>query len=148
MFRRNRKYSTGELNTVLGEGTIVKGELVLEGSIRIDGDFEGERIVTKGALILSEKGKIKGNIVAKTLINSGKILGNVRTTDCVEILSGGEVIGDIRTSSLILEEGAFFVGNCVMEKKGRSEDTGVAIKAGADSLKSKNSFRENPKEQT
>jgi len=143
VFGRNRKHSAGDVNTVLGEGSIIKGSLVLEGSIRIDGDFEGERIVTKDTLILSGKGKIKGNVVARMLISSGKIMGNIRATDCVEILSGGEIIGDIRTPSLILEEGAFFVGNCLMEKKGRPEDDTAVLKAESDLLKIKSSSKEN-----
>lgn len=95
--------------TFLGKDVVFKGTLTLEGSVRIDGQLEGE-IHSTGTLTVGEHAVIRGNIKTGALITSGKIKGNIMASEKVMILNQGVVIGDIRTPAISIEAGAHFHG--------------------------------------
>ena len=65
-----------QLNSIIGEGSIFKGKFYINGSLQVDGRFEGE-IKTKDQLIVGELGKIKTDIVAKRVVVGGTVIGNI-----------------------------------------------------------------------
>jgi len=102
-----------KLQTILGEGTILNGELISEGIIRFDGRFNGE--ITGGIVIIGRNAVVHANIKCEELSIYGKVKGNVQCRRSVEISSGGELIGDMKASSSIIREGAYFHGNCELK---------------------------------
>ena len=102
-----------KLQTILGEGTILNGELISEGIIRLDGRFNGE--ITGGTVIIGKNAIVHANIKCEELTIYGKVKGNVQSKHGVEILSGGELIGDMKASSSAVMEGAYFQGNCELK---------------------------------
>jgi len=105
--------SYGEIETVIGRDTVVKGNMEGNGSLRIDGTVEGDISVT-GSVIIGEEGLVKGNVSANEMIISGRVEGNVTTTSCLSIYSTGSLIGDVQVSSLHIEEGGSFKGHSEM----------------------------------
>ena len=105
-----------EVKAFLGEGTEFKGLLSFEGTVRIDGKFEGE-VVSKDTLILGESAILNAEISIGTIIVRGKMTGNIIAANKIEIRSKGEVIGNIRTPLLFVEENAVLDGKCEMIKK-------------------------------
>jgi len=103
-----------KLEVVIGAETVFKGELTSKGTVRIDGTFEGN--IAADCLILGESGNIVGDLQVNVLIASGKICGNVRAGDHVEIQAKGEIYGDIHTLRLMVAEGAVFEGRSSMQK--------------------------------
>lgn len=99
--------------TYLGRGVDFKGVAAFEGTVRIDGRFEGE-VHAKGTLVIGEHAIIKGVITAGTLITGGKINGNITGTEKVQLLKSAVLIGDVRTPLFSMEEGAHFHGLCEM----------------------------------
>jgi cytoskeletal protein CcmA (bactofilin family) len=99
--------------TFLSRGASFKGIAHFEGTVRIDGRFEGE-LYAKGNLVIGEHAVIKGTITAATLIAGGKIKGDITGTEKVQLLKSAILIGDVRTPSFMLEEGAHFHGLCEM----------------------------------
>jgi len=99
--------------TFLAKGVHFKGIVNSEGTIRIDGNLDGE-VHTGGAVIVGEHAVIQGTISAAVVVTSGKINGTVSATDKVQILKPGSFIGDIRTPAISIEEGAHFHGMCDM----------------------------------
>jgi len=102
-----------KLQTILGEGTVLNGELISEGITRLDGRFSGE--INGGVVIIGKNAVVDANIKCEELTIYGKVRGNVQSKQSVEILSGGELIGDIKASSSIVREGAYFKGNCELK---------------------------------
>ena len=98
---------------VLGEGTVIEGNLSSSGDLRIDGEVQGD-VNTKGKCVLGASGKIIGNIQAKSCDISGRVDGNVRVVDLLLVKSNGKVNGDINTSKIVVENGGEFNGSCVM----------------------------------
>jgi cytoskeletal protein CcmA (bactofilin family) len=105
---------TDKLETFLGMNSSFKGELNVKGTLRIDGTVEGQ--LDADYVILSEGAEVKGEIKAKKIIIGGKMDGNVRAQELVEIKSKGKVFGDIFTPKLAIIEGAEFNGKVQMKK--------------------------------
>jgi len=105
-----------EVKAFLGEGTEFNGLLSFEGTVRIDGKFEGE-VVSKDTLILGNSAVMNAEVSVGIIIVRGKIAGNIVASKKIEIRSDGEVIGNIKTPLLFIEEGAILDGKCEMIKK-------------------------------
>src|SRR5512142_714661 len=97
-----------KLEVVIGPDTVMKGELVSKGTVRIDGRFEGN--LTADCLIIGEQGQILGDVAGKTRMAAGRITGNVRASESVEIQPKGEIGGDIYTQRLTVADGGVFEG--------------------------------------
>lgn len=99
------------INSIIGEGTRIKGEFDLNGLLRIDGDFSGV-IRTKGKVLVGKNGRAECTLNAGTVVIGGVFRGEIVSTEKVIILSTGLVIGTITTPRLIIEEGVIFNGAC------------------------------------
>jgi len=100
---------------ILGIGTKFKGNIRVSGSLRIDGEYEGEMSVSE-TLIVGKTGKIKGNIKTKNCIVGGYINGTLKANERVELQVSTRFEGDIICKKLIIEEGVTFDGNCRMSE--------------------------------
>lgn len=105
---------TPRLEVIIGQETVFRGELTSKGTVRIDGDFEGN--ISADCLIIGESGMLTGDVVVKDLNVGGKLIGNVRASGTVEIQPKGEVNGDIYAARLAVSEGAVFEGRSSMQK--------------------------------
>lgn len=119
---------SGELNGFLDRGSVFKGELEFEDTMRIDGRFNG-RITSKNELIVGESAHIDGDVHVGRIAISGTVVGKITATQRVEIHRNGKVYSDIDTPALIIEEGAIFQGNCVMGERKSANVTNIAAKA-------------------
>ncbi|MEJ2721064.1 MAG: polymer-forming cytoskeletal protein [bacterium] len=103
----------GSLNSILGPGCKVKGNIELQGTIRIDGEFEGD-IKCPDTLIIGKSGLVKASVDVKNAVIGGKLLGNIQANNKIELQTGSHVEGDIQTARLVIDEGVFFEGSCKM----------------------------------
>jgi len=121
-----------QLNSVIGEGSIFKGKFYINGSLQIDGRFEGE-IKTKDQVIIGELGKVKTDITAKKVIVGGTLIGNIEAEEEVFLLATGRVLGNIRTPKVNIEEGVVVKGEISIsagQKKGISNIIEESFNAG------------------
>lgn len=84
------------INTIIGQGSFIKGSLSVPGFLRIDGDIDGN-IDTPGRIIIAETARIRGNIHARSVTIGGMVQGDVVAPEGVVILSSGLVLGSILT---------------------------------------------------
>lgn len=108
-----KKQESEEIKAILGKGAEFVGKLIFNGSVRIDGDFQGE-IHGQGSLVIGEGALVKANIAVKSIYIGGEVQGNIEAKEKITIHSTGKFLGDIHTSVLIMEEGAFFDGKSHM----------------------------------
>ncbi len=106
---RADRHATGEHFTYFGRDVTFKGVARLEGTVQIDGQFDGE-IHSTGTIVVLEHAVIRGAITTGTLISGGKIKGNITATDKVQLLKSGVIIGDVCVPCFSMEEGAYFKG--------------------------------------
>src|SRR5689334_11144065 len=107
----------GDLNALLGKGSQFEGKLLFEGTVRIDGKFSGE-IVSTDTLIIGEGAEVKANVQVGTLVCLGDYSGDAKAAKAVELKAPAKVRGNITTTSIVIERGVFFEGNCKMDMGG------------------------------
>jgi len=111
MFHRNKE----KLESFIGNNSHFQGDIDTKGTLRIDGTMDGN--VNADWVILGEKAFLKGNIAARGIIVGGKVEGDLKAKEIVEMKSKGTVSGDIMTNKLSIVEGGVFNGKAVMEKE-------------------------------
>ncbi len=102
------------LETIIGPESNVKGELASKGTLRIDGTLDGN--ISADWVIIGETGVVTGDVAATGMIIGGRIKGNIRASEMVEIRTKGEVVGEIYTGKLTIQEGAIFDGHSIMQR--------------------------------
>jgi cytoskeletal protein CcmA (bactofilin family) len=100
-----------EFPTVIGADARFKGELSFQGSVRIDGSFEGS-IQTPGTVFVSQTGKVKAEIQAGTVTLDGSVEGNITSDGRVQLNASCKLTGDLRAAKLQVMEGATWSGRC------------------------------------
>ena len=105
---------SGELATnVIGENSYFTGTFIINGSLRIDGRFEGKYLQVE-QLYVGHGGKIRTNINAVSIIVEGLIIGNVSASSRVILMPTARVLGDIKTPELIIQNGVILEGRCTI----------------------------------
>lgn len=106
--------ASSNINALLGKGSEFEGKLTFEGTVRIDGRFNGE-IFSEETLVVGEGAKLRAEINVGSLVLYGEIIGNVRAHHAVELHSPARLIGNIQTPALMIEAGVIFEGASKME---------------------------------
>lgn len=108
---------SGDDATVISKGVKVEGKLSCSGSIRLDGEVQGD-ISSQSSVIIGEVGKVNGQINAENITIGGQVTGTVKAKGKLVLNSKGNLKGDIIAKVLVVEDGAIFNGNCKMGDSG------------------------------
>ncbi|MBN1503836.1 MAG: polymer-forming cytoskeletal protein [Candidatus Eisenbacteria bacterium] len=114
----------GRLNCMIGEESRFRGDISVNGSARIDGDFEGSIVATE-SVIVGKCGVVRADVQARDMVVAGAVAGNLRAHDRVELHAGARVDGDIETRTLVVDEGVTFNGKCAMPEPVAAEGAAV-----------------------
>lgn len=106
---------TSDLNGFLDKGSRLQGELQFETTFRVHGAFVGN-VSSEGDLIVGEGGELDGQVQVGDLFVSGLVRGQITARKKVHIAPTGRVYAEIETPTLVIDEGAFFEGNCSMTR--------------------------------
>ncbi len=102
--------------TILGQGASLEGNIVSAGSLRIDGQIKGQ-INADGDVTLSPQSQVEADIKAENATVAGRFRGNIVVKGTAELTRGGRVDGNITCKSLIVQEGAIFQGQSIMDQQ-------------------------------
>ena len=127
------------INTVIGNGSAISGNLRVNGFVRVDGDIDGN-LETDGNVIIGENARIRGNVKAKSIIIGGIILGNVHAPEGVKLLSQSIVVGDIISHKVTIENLALVHGHCISLKNEENYSVKAEEYFQAQAIKEKVSF--------
>ena len=103
------------INTIIGKGSAISGNMKVNGFIRIDGDIDGN-LETDGNVIVGENARIRGDLTAKSVIIGGIIKGNIKANESVKILAEAAVIGDVISRKVQVDGSAIIHGHCISIK--------------------------------
>lgn len=103
------------INTIIGNGSVITGDLKISGFVRIDGDIDGN-LETDGNIIIGEHARIRGNVTAKSAIIGGIVTGNIYAIESVKLLTNSVVLGDILSHKVQIDEDSVFHGHCISVK--------------------------------
>ena len=121
-------------NTVIGIGSSFRGTLMVSGTLRIEGDVEGD-ILNCERLEIGEHGMMRADVEVREAVIQGRVVGNVRAHGVLEMKSGARVEGDVAALGVVMETGVFFSGRCTMlESDVEAVPTGVGPGRSGDRL--------------
>jgi len=116
--KNNHNEVDGLMNTIIGKDTVFNGTLDVKGALRVDGTVKG-KVICSDCVTVGATGIVEAEIEANTAIIAGRMMGNVVTSEKIELQAKCEMEGDLKTKSLVIEQGAVFCGACNMkESKG------------------------------
>ena len=101
------------IDTLIGVTTEMKGDIVFSGGLRIDGKIKGNimaRADDNSMLVLSENAAVIGDVSVPHMVVNGKIKGNVRSIERLELQPKAEITGDVTYKVLEIAAGAQVVG--------------------------------------
>lgn len=102
------------IDTLIGVTTELKGDIAFGGGLRIDGKVKGNitaRADDNSTLVLSENAVVTGDVSVPHMIVNGKIKGNVRCVERLELQAKAEITGDVSYKVIEIAAGAQVVGN-------------------------------------
>jgi cytoskeletal protein CcmA (bactofilin family) len=114
VFKRASRPTPDQIEVIIGRRATFNGQLRCDASVRLDGTVEGGLIETAGNVLITEFGRVMADIVAKTVSIAGAYKGTI-TADRVELLEGGRLWGTIKVRTFLLDEGAHFHGELIMQ---------------------------------
>ncbi|HEX6361495.1 MAG TPA: polymer-forming cytoskeletal protein [Albitalea sp.] len=101
------------IRTLIGEGTVIKGELRFTEGLRIDGEVQGD-VVAAGegysVLVISEKARVVGRVQAAHVIVNGVVQGPIQSDELLELQPKARIAGDVRYEVLEMHQGATIDG--------------------------------------
>ncbi|MBO5100340.1 MAG: polymer-forming cytoskeletal protein [Treponema sp.] len=103
------------INTIIGLGSLISGDIRINGFIRIDGDVNGN-IETTSNVLIGDKARIKGNINAASVVIGGTVLGDITAPKGIKLLSSSIVIGNLITKKVQIDDDVIFNGHCISLK--------------------------------
>jgi cytoskeletal protein CcmA (bactofilin family) len=98
---------------LIGNGTVIKGDIESSGDIRIDGHLIGS-LKSNGKVFIGQSGIMEGDLTCKQAEISGVVKGNIKTDELTALKATSKVEVDLTTKQLLIEVGAQFTGKCVM----------------------------------
>jgi cytoskeletal protein CcmA (bactofilin family) len=111
MFHKN----TEKLESFIGINSAFKGNVDSKGTLRVDGVVEGN--ISADWVIIGEKAHIRGDVTARGIVIGGKIDGDVKAKEIVEVKNKGHITGEIISKKLVIAEGGIFEGKSTMSRE-------------------------------
>src|ERR1700724_2392998 len=118
---------SGEL-AQLGKSVVIKGELSGSEDLYIDGTVEGAIQLQGNDLTIGPNGHVHADVNAKGVVVQGKLEGNIRASDRVEMRKSAVILGDIVTQRIAIEDGAYFKGKVEIQRESAKPNSTPATK--------------------
>jgi cytoskeletal protein CcmA (bactofilin family) len=101
---------TARSSARLGSSLEIKGQITGTEDLQIDGKVDGPISLRGHELTVGSTAQLKSEIDAREVVVYGKVIGNLRARDRVDVKKDGSVVGDISTARISIEDGAQFKG--------------------------------------
>jgi cytoskeletal protein CcmA (bactofilin family) len=101
------------IRSLIGEGTVVHGEVRYEEGLRIDGEVQGDVMAVgegRNLLVISEKARVIGKVKGGHVIINGTVIGPVECDDLLELQPKARIEGDVRYGTIEMHQGAAIDG--------------------------------------
>ena len=96
---------------LIGKSLKIKGNISGHEDIYVDGEIEGTIELEENSLTVGPNGIVNADVKARDIKVLGKLTGNVRAGERIEITKTGSLEGDLVTSRIVIEDGAVFRGS-------------------------------------
>lgn len=105
--------SSGNGTTLISAGTTLKGDISSSSDLRIDGTVIGN-ITSSAKIVIGSNGVVEGDLTGNQADIVGKVSGNVRAKELLQLRGDAVVNGNLYAGKLQVEPSATFNGQCHM----------------------------------
>jgi cytoskeletal protein CcmA (bactofilin family) len=116
MFGKNNSKPQNKIDSLVGAGTSILGNVVFSGGLRVDGEIKGNVNASDdkpSTLVVSERARIEGEISVSHLVVNGTVIGPVHSSTFLELQAKARVTGDVEYSTIEIQLGAVVQGRLV-----------------------------------
>ena len=124
MFGAKPTKPQNRIDSLIGSGTVVEGNISFTGGLRVDGRVRGNVAATDdqpSTLVLSEKAQIEGEIRVSHAVINGTVIGTVHGGEYVELQPKSNVTGDVHYKTLEIQLGAVVQGRLVHQDDDKAQ---------------------------
>ena len=117
------------IDSLIGTGTRVDGNVVFSGGLRIDGEVRGNISCEnglEGTLVISEKASVEGSITVGHVVINGTVIGPVFAGESLELLPAARVTGDVEYHQIEMQQGAVIQGRLVHQVSAKAVELKLA----------------------
>jgi cytoskeletal protein CcmA (bactofilin family) len=121
MWQRKKHSPLKRIDSLIGAGTVVHGDVKFTGGLRIDGQVQGNVVAVDGepgTLVVSEQARIDGEIRVSHVVINGAVNGPVVVNDHLELQAKARVVGDVSYRTLEMHVGAVVQGRLIHDEPG------------------------------
>ncbi|MDP2810828.1 MAG: polymer-forming cytoskeletal protein [Rhodocyclaceae bacterium] len=115
IFHKTSKPQT-RIDSLIGAGTTITGDITYSGGLRVDGEIKGNVRSTgeqPGTLVISEHARVEGEISVSHLVINGTVIGPVHSSEFLELQARARVTGDMEYNTVEMHLGAVVQGRLV-----------------------------------
>ena len=101
------------IRSLIGEGTVVQGEVRYEEGLRIDGEVQGDVVAVgeaRNLLVISEKARVVGKVKGGHVIINGTVIGPVECDELLDLQPKASIEGEVRYGKIEMHQGAAIDG--------------------------------------
>ena len=116
MFSKKTSKPQNRIDSLIGAGTKIEGNITFSGGLRVDGEIKGNVIAAgdqPSTLVVSEQASIDGEIHVSHLVVNGSVNGPVYSAEFLELQAHSRVKGDVHYNTLEMHLGAVVEGRLV-----------------------------------
>ncbi len=127
--KKNRGTPQNSIDSLIGAGTRVEGNVVFSGGLRIDGTVRGNinsENPLEGTLVISEKASVEGAISVGHVVINGTVIGPVFAGESLELLPSATVTGDVEYHQIEMQQGAVIQGRLVHQVNAKTVELKLA----------------------
>ena len=117
------------IDSLIGAGTRVDGNIVFSGGLRIDGEVRGSISCEnglEGTLVISEKASVEGSITVGHVVVNGTVIGPVFAGESLELLPAARVTGDVEYHQIEMQQGAVIQGRLIHQVSAKAVELKLA----------------------
>ncbi|SDI20984.1 bactofilin family protein [Propionivibrio dicarboxylicus] len=127
----SKKGSTPQssIDSLIGAGTRIEGNVVFKGGLRIDGEVRGNiscENPQQGTLVVSERASVEGAITVGHVVINGTVIGPISASESLELLSAARVTGDVEYHQIEMQQGAVIQGRLVHQVSAKNVELKLA----------------------
>lgn len=116
MLANRKKRKNTKIDTLIGHQSEMRGDVLFNGGLHVDGTIRGNVIAdpeSGSVLSLSERGVIEGEVRVPNVILNGTVIGDVYSSNQVDLAAQARVSGNVYYNLIEMERGAEVNGNLV-----------------------------------
>lgn len=120
MWGNSKKIRSSKIETLIGQGLEVTGDVKFSGGLHLDGKIVGNVSSEDGdgsVLIISDTGRIEGDVSVSYAVINGEVIGNVYVSEKLELSGRARITGNVHYNLLEMASGSEVNGKMVHDTK-------------------------------